>query len=236
LYTELIKDYDRKTKELIMENTDLRSFINSVHSDLSKSVTKNNKTDDSYYESEASLSNENIETSDLTEQILKLPFENIQEKLTKDFKSKFDLIKENSNLTISSINSIATKTNDLLNTTITIETNDRNDEYLNETPFNSSSKYSNIDNIDDSHKSFSTCSQIQSIQTPNDLIENEILFLNEEKAKLAKEKKLFFEQKLKLEKDSIIFRKLTNELNYSKKEFEKEQENFYESKLFSLKK
>jgi len=211
-----------------MENTDLRSFINSVHSDLSKSVTKNNKTDDSYYESEASLSNENIETSDLTE--------HIQEKLTKDFKSKFDLIKENSNLTISSINSIATKTNDLLNTTITIETNDRNDEYLNETPFNSSSKYSNIDNIDDSHKSFSTCSQIQSIQTPNDLIENEILFLNEEKAKLAKEKKLFYEQKLKLEKDSIIFRKLTNELNYSKKEFEKEQENFYESKLFSLKK
>lgn len=236
MYTELIKDYDRKTKELIMENTDLRSFINSVHSDLSKSVIKNNKTDDSYYESEASLSNENIETSDLTEQILKLPFENIQEKLTKDFKSKFDLIKENSNLTISSINSIATKTNDLLNTTITIETNDRNDEFLNEITFNSSSKYSNTDNVDDCQKSISTCSQIQSIQTPNDLIENEILFLNEEKTKLAKEKKLFYEQKLKLEKDSIIFRKLTNELNYSKKEFEKEQENFYESKLFSLKK
>ena len=84
----------------------------------------------------------------------------------------------------------------------------------------------------------STSSQIQSTtqNNPNDLTVNEILILNEEKAKLAKEKKLFFEQKLKLEKDSIIFRKLTNELNYSKKEFEKEQENFYESKLFSLKK
>ena len=43
LYTELIKDYDFKTKELTIENTDLKSFIANIYSNLSKASNLNRK-------------------------------------------------------------------------------------------------------------------------------------------------------------------------------------------------
>ena len=41
LYTELIKDYDLKTKELTIENTDLKSFLALVYSNLHKTAKSN---------------------------------------------------------------------------------------------------------------------------------------------------------------------------------------------------
>lgn len=260
LYTELIKDYDRKTKELIVENNDLRSFISGVYLDLSKSSNRN-KNDESYacFENENSFISDTIENADLTEQIIKLPFENIQAMLCKEFKSKIDSIvreKElNSNFTISTIDSAVTSNNnDLLNTTITIE---HKSDYLNDSfdlnqdekildsqnefmkskslplsmssSSSSSSPSSNSPLADNYHQN----SDNNKSQKPDEEYEKELKMINLEKNKLAKEKKLFYEQKLKFEKEANMCRKISNELSNAKKAFAEEQENYYQSKLYS---
>lgn len=215
----------------------MRSFINNVYSDLSKSANNKSKIDDSCYENENTFQVDNDDL-DLSEQIIKLPFENIQDKLQKEFKSKLDLVKECSNLSISTINSMASSCNsDMLNTTITI---DNKSDYL----CDSESKHEFMNNFKAKSMPLSTSSSSSSspstspltdhfVQKSDDLIDNEIKIINEERIKLSKEKKLFYEQKLKIEKEAIICRKITTELNNAKKAFEEEQENFYQSKLFS---
>ena len=69
-------------------------------------------------------------------------------------------------------------------------------------------------------------------QKSDELIENEIRLLNSEKNKLAKEKKLFYEQKLKFEKEANLCRKISTELSNAKREFSEEQE---VNKKFSFK-
>lgn len=265
LYTELIKDYDRKTKELIVENSDLRSFISGVYSDLSKSLNRNgNEESNACYENENSFISEPLEHDDLTEQIIKLPFENIQAKLSKEFKSKFDSIARekdpNSNLTISTIDSVTTTTtnnNDLLNTTITIEhksdyLNDSFDLNLNQDEkmlasqnefmksksiplssysSSSSSSPSSTSPLADNYEQNSDYNNQQ--KESEETIKKEMQMLNLEKIKLFKEKKLFYEQKIKFENEASMCRKISNELNIAKKAFEEEQENYYQSKLYS---
>lgn len=84
LYTELIKDYDFKTKELAIENADLKSFIANVYSNLKKHS--------------AAHSDQNDEESFLTE-INRLPFENTFPKLNREivqsFKSLNEMIQSN---------------------------------------------------------------------------------------------------------------------------------------------
>lgn len=246
LYTELIKDYDRKTKELIMENSDLRSFISNVYSDLSKSVN-NNKTNETHISesNESTFQVDNDESHlDMSEQIMQLPFDNIHEKLTREFKSKLDFV--NSNLTLSTINSISTAntTNDLMNTTITIEKDDTNtpgtNEFINSfktknTPLStsSSSSSSSPSSISPLTDHYQQDKQDHETNQHNANLLDEIKLINDEKLKLAREKKLFYEQKLKLEKEANLCRKISADLSNTKKQFDEEQENFYQSKLFS---
>jgi hypothetical protein len=82
LYTELIKDYDFKTKELTIENTDLKSFIANIYSNLSKASNLNRKDN-------IPAENETFFTD-----ITRLPFENTFLKLNKDIEQKFKIINE----------------------------------------------------------------------------------------------------------------------------------------------
>ena len=83
LYTELIKDYDFKTKELTIENTDLKSFIASMYKNLNKSSNLARKNPNSADESEAFLL-----------EITRLPFENTFSKLNKEIEQKFKTVNE----------------------------------------------------------------------------------------------------------------------------------------------
>lgn len=229
-----------------MENSDLRSFISNVYSDLSKSVN-NNKTNETHISesNESTFQVDNDESHlDMSEQIMQLPFDNIHEKLTREFKSKLDFV--NSNLTLSTINSISTAntTNDLMNTTITIEKDDTNtpgtNEFINSfktknTPLStsSSSSSSSPSSISPLTDHYQQDKQDHETNQHNANLLDEIKLINDEKLKLAREKKLFYEQKLKLEKEANLCRKISADLSNTKKQFDEEQENFYQSKLFS---
>jgi len=151
LYGELIKDYDRKNKELIVENNDIKAFLAEVYTNLSKSLSDSSRPQHSPERSETSMNLSKFEEDDcsdvdrcLAEEIVHHPFDNIFAKLSKEFKKKFDHIKDlqsqsgfnfhennhnsqNNYSTISSISSFSSKTlntvndDDILNATFTIE-------------------------------------------------------------------------------------------------------------------
>ena len=156
LCTELIKDYDFKTKELTIENTDLKSFIANFYSNLSKASNLNRKE---------------VDNEPFLVDITRFPFENTYSKLNKEIEQKFKILNElittgksneqqstsnasndkqlnalrqaTANLTISSINSVDDESinhlqirtkkfthnkDDILNATFTIEDNSDNEE------------------------------------------------------------------------------------------------------------
>ncbi len=152
----MIKDYDFKTKELTIENTDLKSFIANIYSNLSKA---------------SNLNSIEVDNEPFLVDITRLPFENTYSKLNKEIEQKFKILNElittgkrneqqsasnasndkqlntlrqaTANLTISSINSVDDESinhlqirtkkfthnkDDILNATFTIEDNSDNEE------------------------------------------------------------------------------------------------------------
>lgn len=74
LYSELIKDYDRKNKELIQEMSELKTFLAHVHSRFSSEL-------------DASM---NMEDIDLNKAIQELPFDNVHLDIAHNFGAKLN--------------------------------------------------------------------------------------------------------------------------------------------------
>ena len=265
LCSELIKDYDRKVKELIEENSDVKSFIAHVITSLSSLSQKMQYSkildDNCLIETEIFPD----QVSDLIEEVSRLSFDAVQAKVYKDFQSNIDLIKEKlehlspnqsdiNNITISSIGSTTStltkishknSIEDMVNTTFII--NSKDEEYDTEltkshtrnfesdfseakksiesqNEFNNYSKNSNK-NISSilsiSSPSVSSSSSLMSASPKNqnkikiscDLLDKDLIFSNDDRAKLNLEKKLFYEQKIKFEQDAILLKKISAELN-----------------------
>lgn len=302
LYTELIKDYDRKHKELIIENTDLKTFIADLLSNLNHSLKNNsNEVDASFNQSAGNASrlnlDDNCEGTDvdraLCDEIVRLPFDNTFKKVNSEFEKKLELIKNRiqdcskdpieivngnmANITISSINSFSTTKNhdtvncdEILNTTFTIEepsnkNTDKKGGYFFDKTISSSTSSSSasppsmsllsehLEKIQNSNKSSrsnvsnfmsrfqvepketekQSSNEIESSYNEECTIKSELRKLKNDRNKLANEKKYFYEQKLKLDDETNVFRKISTELNKQKKDFEEEQEKYYQAKLFS---
>ena len=112
LYTELIKDYDRKHKELIIENTDLKTFIADLLSNLNHSLKNNsNEVDASFNQSAGNASrlnlDDNCEGTDvdraLCDEIVRLPFDNTFKKVNSEFEKKLELIKNRIQVILNSL-------------------------------------------------------------------------------------------------------------------------------------
>ena len=112
LYTELIKDYDRKHKELIIENTDLKTFIADLLSNLNHSLKNNsNEVDASFNQSAGNASrlnlDDNYEGTDvdraLCDEIVRLPFDNTFKKVNSEFEKKLELIKNRIQVILNSL-------------------------------------------------------------------------------------------------------------------------------------
>jgi hypothetical protein len=84
LYTELIRDYDFKTKELAIENTDLKSFIASFYSNLKQHSPDHD--DDS--------TTQNTDQESFLTEITRLPFENTFPRLNREIVQSFKLLTE----------------------------------------------------------------------------------------------------------------------------------------------
>lgn len=78
MYSELIKDYDFKMKQLIIENTDLKHFISGVYTNLSEKLHKSNGEED----------------EELNDVLIRHSFESICSKLNQLFRNKYNLIDE----------------------------------------------------------------------------------------------------------------------------------------------
>jgi hypothetical protein len=83
LYSELIKDYDRKNKELMTEIVDLKNFLTYIYSALPSSNSNNENS---------MQNNQNNDDNESIENIIELPFENIHNRLNQKFQSKIKLI------------------------------------------------------------------------------------------------------------------------------------------------
>lgn len=83
LYSELIKDYDRKIKELTIENAELKNFIGDIHSNVTETYNLKSGAKNGAELSEKFLN-----------EIVQYPFENIYSKLNKDFQTKLKSINE----------------------------------------------------------------------------------------------------------------------------------------------
>jgi len=275
---------------LILENNDIKSFLADIYTNLSKSLTDSL----GQHSPERSVTNMNISNLDedlnstdrcIAEEIVHHPFDNIHSKLMKEFKKKFDQIKElqsesgfgfhgnnninqNNNITISSINSMSSKTTnvlndeDILNATFTID-NDKIHEdnkhrldskvnsFLLEKTISSSTSSSSasppsmsilsehlekIQNPSKSSKFVRNKIGFNFTETSNEFIDefskikcgqvsdhegnilnfnedlnfkNDLSALAKERKKLAMEKKLFYEQKMKLEDEASSFQHLS---------------------------
>lgn len=232
LYSELIKDYDKKLKEIIVENTDLKQFLAKIFTDLERFVY--NFENKSCEESEEKF-----------HELINLPYEDVYKTLNKEFESKIKLLDflirnqntiERIDLSISSINSLNETLNkennktQILNETNEFLLNKKSDLNKNLKAFDSKPFISNTSSMSSSSLS-STASNDSNSRLNSQIIGD--LNLNDEKTKLALEKKHFYEEKLKLEQESIVFRKIAIELDKQKKQFQNEQESYFKSKLFS---
>ena len=83
LYSELIKDYDRKIKEVTIENAELKTFIGDIHSNVTETYNLKSGAKNGAELSEKFLN-----------EIVQYPFENIYAKLNKDFQTKLKSINE----------------------------------------------------------------------------------------------------------------------------------------------
>ena len=229
LYIELIKDYDRKTRELITESNDLKSFILNIFMGLENTANEfisNNKLQNN--ENEANMSSESSENSRNSdsdvEEMIKLPFDSIYKKLNAKFVDKFKLISLNSksnystslgneenchlteeNLTISTINNLSeTKSSVCMNNTYILERSNLGNTIR-------ESKHSSI--TSSSQSSFAS-NDDGSLKKENFIgsIDEELSAIFSEKAKLSAEKKLFYEQKVKFEQEMKMHRLMSNSL------------------------
>jgi hypothetical protein len=213
-YIELIKDYDRKTKELMLEANDLKSFIinnfmclEGIVCELNltqhsnESETGNNSTG---HEDKLDLSS-SVAVGDDFEDWIRLPFESTHKKLSQKFEEKFraisniisnrtlGLTKKNrdaEDLSLSTINLSETKTTTGcgLNDTFTLK-KDR-DECGSSRPESSitSSSQSSINSSD------GMMDPIKADQIATSIYN--------ERMRLAEEKRLFYEEKLRIEQEA----------------------------------
>lgn len=246
LYSELIKDYDRKNKELIIENTELKTCLSDTFFNLAKSLKVAEKDNHETANAETSVNsskcyNQDDETDPdrlLADEVARQPFDNVYSKLNKQFQAKFELIKDKSqkcleqensihtlnsninNLTISSINSYSTK---ILETT-------NDEEILNATfTIDDTEKHSKKSNnyFMDKNVSSSTSSSSASPPSMSLLTEHLEKIHNSNKAHSpGKAKKGFVKN---CEENSLFSEQTT--LQTERKKLALEKKHFYEQKL-----
>jgi hypothetical protein len=211
IYTHLIKDYEARLKDTLIENSDLKQTITNIVFKLSM-LSKNLKNS-SNTEIDENIRNNNQEF------IKNLPFETICVQLGDFFKLKFSQLEElvnKKNKKSSTLN----ETN--LNTTFTIEDNDEDDS-LNESTINSNSTKLKNDpslnlttenEINEYKQIVKTQSEIinsfnQNLTISSDksisFIEIEANSIVEERTKLSEEKKLYYKQKLQFKEEKLRY-------------------------------
>ena len=100
LYSELIKDYDRKNKELIIENNEVKNCLSEIYMELSKSLKdaeyrKESPIAKSFDSNKLQYDDEGLdEDRILVEEIIRQPFDNVFKKFNRELKTKFDRINE----------------------------------------------------------------------------------------------------------------------------------------------
>lgn len=98
LYSELIKDYDRKNKELIIENTDVKNCLSEIYLDLSKFLKDPDFSAQKSPDHTSSFDGLEDQQSDsdriLAEDVIRQPFDSIFKKFNKELKCKLDQIHE----------------------------------------------------------------------------------------------------------------------------------------------
>ena len=243
IYTHLIKDYETRLKELILENGDIKQTITNIAIKLS-SLCKNFKN------STLNDIDENMRKNN-HDFIKNLPFETISSKLDEYFKTKFYLIEK----------SIKNNRDEVenLNTTFTIQDDvDENDDSfdsindsINNKSVNSKlaggcdvnqSEISCLKNELDEYKHIiKTQNEMissfnQNLSITNDksisLIEVEANAIIEERTKLSEEKKLYYKQKLQFEEDKLRYNQAILQLAKQRKQFEEEKQNYHKNKLY----
>jgi hypothetical protein len=218
IYTHLIKDYEARLKDTLLENSDIKQTITNIVFKLSM-LSKNMKNS-SNTEIDENIRNNNQEF------IKNLPFETIYSKLDDFLKLKFSLIEEFINKKTKK-SSIFNETN--LNTTFTIDDDDeddslnesiknsnstklKNDSSLNLTTQNEIEFYKN--EINEYKQIIKTQSEMinsfnQNLTISNDksisFIEIEANSIIEERTKLSEEKKLYYKQKLQFEEEKLRY-------------------------------
>ncbi|RNA05821.1 afadin- and alpha-actinin-binding isoform X1 [Brachionus plicatilis] len=118
MYSELIKDYDKKLKQIIIENNDLKTFISRLLSELDELILSPvNKNCDNSIESMDSSNHQKL---------INCPFDEIFQNLNEEIQSKIKILKivfknncdsliPRDNVTISSIESLSEILNKTLN-------------------------------------------------------------------------------------------------------------------------
>jgi hypothetical protein len=216
IYTHLIKDYEARLKDTLLENSDIKQTITNIVFKLSM-LSKNMKNS-SNTEIDENIRNNNQEF------IKNLPFETIYSKLDDFLKLKFSHIEELINKKTQKTSTF-NETN--LNTTFTIEDDDdslnesinnsnstklKNDSSLNLTTQNEIEFYKN--EINEYKQIIKTQSEMinsfnQNLTISNDksisFIEIEANSIIEERTKLSEEKKLYYKQKLQFEEEKLRY-------------------------------
>jgi hypothetical protein len=88
LYSELIKDYDKKNKELITELVDLRNFVVSLFSGLCTVTSNVSSEEREQLDSPANINGDNKSV----EELIELPFDNVHSDLNYKFQFQFNLL------------------------------------------------------------------------------------------------------------------------------------------------
>ena len=197
IYVKIIQDYERKTKDLMMENVEVKECLGKFVANLNSMLVRL----------------EMAKESDLvaSDDIESLPFENLSMRLDKYLKNYFNALQVN----LSSGSCVN------MSDTFTVNSDDENNDMKFE-----NRKASTLVKDETNYElkalenELQECKQI--VRTQNALInsfnqnmslnetnksqlENEINLIIEERCKLADEKKFFLKEKLRLEKEKVQF-------------------------------
>ena len=249
-YIELIKDYDRKTKSLMAEMSDFKSFICNSYLNLEATINElNSVSHQNYEENHTNTNDSGSENGDLDiEELVKLPYDSMHKRLSERFGKKLKLILKLAGSNIKALNT--TTTISPIASSRSNTTNDNNNATLSTIHLCESkmsalspdsllvSHYKKADHLDLSaikeatkkiSVSSSSLSSVASYESGQGREDEELWAIISEKTRLAQEKRLFYEEKVRLEQESMVFRKEASALEKTKKDFQKDVENFYKS-------
>ena len=228
VYTHLLKEYEVRLRDMVLENSDIKQTITNVVIKLSK-LCKNLKISTNTNDIDEFIEKDNHEF------IKNLPYETISSKLDEFLKIKFSIIEEETNKRKKKSSNFSEKDiENTLNTTFTIEhdEDDEESENLNNDSVNERS----ISKVNNSsiNKDLSNQSTIeyfknelkeykQIIKSQNEMInsfsqnlsitnDKSISFIEveansiiEERTKLSEEKKQHYKQKLQFEEEKLRY-------------------------------